>query len=98
MSENLIPASELCKKYDVEISFLYTLRDTGLIQLIKYEESECLPGDQLNDLERLLRMHYDLDINIEGIETINHLLERIRNLQDEIIRLKNRLRLYEDEF
>jgi chaperone modulatory protein CbpM len=36
-----------------------------------------------------------LDINIEGIETITHMLNRINGMQDEIIGLRNRLRLYE---
>jgi hypothetical protein len=34
-------------------------------------------------------MHYDLDINIEGIETINHLLEKIDLLQKEILQLRS---------
>jgi len=36
-----------------------------------------------------------MDINLEGIETVTHLLQRINLLQNEIIVLKNRLRLYE---
>jgi PleD family two-component response regulator len=36
-----------------------------------------------------------MDINVEGIEAVSHLLERIQRLQDELTGLKNRLRLYE---
>lgn len=97
MNENLIPASELCEKYEIEISFLYMLRDTGLINLLKSEDSEYIPRDQLHDLERIARLHYDLEINIEGIETICYLLERISGLQEEVAGLKNRLRRYEDD-
>jgi hypothetical protein len=34
-------------------------------------------------------MHYELDNNIEGIETINHLLEKIDLLQKEILQLRS---------
>jgi hypothetical protein len=44
-----------------------------------------------------VRLHYDLDINLEGIEAITYLLNRVKNMQAEIIALKNRLRLYEDK-
>ena len=45
----------------------------------------------------MLRLHRELDINIEGIDTIDHLLQRMDNLQKEVISLKNRIRLYEDQ-
>jgi len=41
-------------------------------------------------------LHYDLDINMEGMESINHMLEQIDSLQQEIVRLRNRLRIYEN--
>jgi hypothetical protein len=44
-----------------------------------------------------MRMHYDLDINMEGIDVISHLLKRIHNLQDELRITQNKLRLYENE-
>jgi hypothetical protein len=50
---------------------------------------------QLNELEKIIRLYYELDINLEGIETVIHLLQRINDMQDEITLLKNRLRLHE---
>ena len=46
-------------------------------------------------MEKISRLHDELEINVEGIEAITHLLERIENLQNEIASLENRLRLYE---
>ncbi len=43
-----------------------------------------------------MRLHYDMEINVEGIEAINYLLQRMKTLQAEMVSLKNRLRLYED--
>jgi hypothetical protein len=38
-----------------------------------------------------------MDINLEGIEAISYLLQRVENLQDEVNVLRNRLRFYESE-
>ena len=54
-------------------------------------------ASQLYDVERYTRMYYDLSINIEGIDAIHHLLGRVESLQQEVNRLKSKLRLYETE-
>jgi hypothetical protein len=41
-------------------------------------------------------MHHELDINIEGIDTIFNLLKKIETLQEELIITKNKLKLYEE--
>ena len=38
-------------------------------------------------------MYYDLSINIEVIDAIQHLLERMESMQQEIYSLHNKLRL-----
>jgi hypothetical protein len=92
---NMIPALEFCSCHNIEIGFLYSLAKAGLIEIVLVEAAEYIYEDQLNDLEKIVRMHYELDINLEGIETVIHLLERINEMEDEITHLKNRLRLYE---
>lgn len=93
--ENMIPAIEFCTCHNIEVTFLDTLQEAGLIEITTIRETEYIYESQLNDLEKIVRLHYDLDINLEGIETIIHLLERISEMQDEITLLRNRLRLYE---
>jgi chaperone modulatory protein CbpM len=93
--KNLIPASEFCTNYKVSISFIRSLQDNGLLETTTIEETEYIPVSRLQELERIVRLHYDMDINLEGIETIMHLLQRIRFMQDEITVLRNRLRIYE---
>jgi chaperone modulatory protein CbpM len=93
---NMIPANEFCTHHKIEISFLNSLQDAGLIEITTIEETEYISETQLNELEKIVHMYYELDINLEGIETVMHLLERINNMQDEITLLKNRLRLYEE--
>jgi chaperone modulatory protein CbpM len=96
-TEYLIAVDEFCAHNDIEISFIRTLHQTGLIQITTIEETKYIDANQIQQLEKFIRLYYELDINLEGIETITHLLQRINSLQDEIIALRNRLRLYETE-
>jgi hypothetical protein len=93
--EHLISAIEFCTNHEIEISFISSLHETGLIEVVQIDETEYIDESQLVQLERIVRFYYDLGINLEGIETINHLLDRMNDLQGEIITLRNRLRLYE---
>lgn len=89
--ENLIPV-DVCKThYKVEISFLRTLDQYGFIHLVSVEERQFIDTEELQTLEKFIRLHYDLDINMEGIEAINFLLERVQNMQYEIEHLKSKL-------
>lgn len=76
-------------------SFFILLEEGGLINVHVEEGEKYFPVTQLADLERYARMYYDLSINVEGIDAIHHLLERMKLLRDEIELLRNRLRLYE---
>lgn len=95
--KNLISTDEFCIHHDIEFSFIRNLQELGLIETVTIEKVQYIPEDQLEKLERMLRLHKDLDINTEGIDTIGHLVDKVQNLQKEVIYLKNRLRLYEDE-
>jgi len=97
-TENLIALHEFCASHNIENSFISSLQETGLIKITTIKETGFIEADQLEQLEKFIRLYYELDINLEGIETVNHLLERIISMQAEIVRLKNRLRLYESEY
>jgi len=94
-TEYLITLHEFCAHHNIEISFINSLQQTGLIEITTVEETGFIDSDQLQQLERFVRLFFELDINIEGIETITHLLRKINSLQDEIKVLNNRLRFYE---
>jgi hypothetical protein len=95
--ENLISITEFCIHQNIEISFVSSLHEYGLIQIETVEQSPYISVNDLNRLEKMVRLHYDLDINLEGIETITNLLDRMDDMHREIVALKNRLRLYEDD-
>ena len=94
-TEYLIAVDEFCASHNIEISFISSLHQSGLIEITTIKNSGFIEADQLRQLEKYVRLYYDLDINLEGIETIDHLLLHINSMQDEIRSLRNRLRLYE---
>jgi hypothetical protein len=88
--EELIPAKDFCIHHNIEYSFISSLENSGLISVTSIKRSTFIPADEMHKLEKFVRLHYDLDINIEGIETINYLLEKIEEMQQEILKLKNK--------
>jgi len=96
-TEYLIAVNEFCASHNIEISFISSLEQNGLIEIMTIQETGFIDAGQIQQLEKYIRFYYELEINLEGIETITHLLRRIDLMQDEIILLKNRLRLYETE-
>ncbi|GHV58183.1 hypothetical protein FACS1894182_09310 [Bacteroidia bacterium] len=79
----------------IEPQFITLLEENGLIHTQEIENEHYLLSDELDELERYTRMYYDLSINIEGIDAIHHLLQRIQELQDEMRALRNRVRFLE---
>ncbi len=94
-TDELILADEFCSYYNAEISFLNSLQQFGLIQITSVEETYYIPHTELKKLEQLTRLHYDLNINLEGLDAITHLLEKVTELQSEITILKNKLSFHE---
>ena len=91
----MIVLDEFCASHHVEISFVRSLEEHGLIETIIVNETQCVRGNELSKLEQLIRLHQELNINPEGIDAINNLLKRIEIMQHEITELKNRLNFYE---
>jgi len=91
MQTELIIVSEYCHKCHIEPSFIDLLEEGGLIEV------RTEGGEQLPDVERYSRMYYDLSINMEGIDAIHHLLERMESMRREISSLRNQLIVFKRE-
>ena len=94
-TEYLIAITDFCSNHNVEISFITSLQRSGLIEITVVEENYFIEPDQLAQLEKFTRLFYEMDINVEGIETIAHLLQRMNDMHEELTTLRNRLRFYE---
>jgi chaperone modulatory protein CbpM len=92
---DLVMAEAFCAGHHIELSFIQTLHESGLIGMTLDEGTPYLQAEELPELEKFVRWHYELAINREGIEAIAHLLFRVGHLQEEIRTLRNSLRGYE---
>lgn len=82
MSER-ISREELVKIYNVEITFFDSLEEAGLVSTITENEIKYLLYEELPAFERFTTWYYDLEVNLPGLEVINHLLEQLETLQSE---------------
>lgn len=95
MDTELIIISEYCSQNRIDQEFLFSLEEAGLVEFIKQNDEFYIYISQLSDLDRYVRWHYDLSINAEGIDVIQNLMNHINDMQNEIIRLKERIRILE---
>lgn len=94
-NDQLIAIEVFCAHYEVEYAFVESLEEQDLIEMVTEGDGRFLQIPQLARIERIIRLHRDLDINIEGIGAVQGLLDRIDYLDREIALLRNRLRFYE---
>lgn len=93
--EELVSANDFCTHHRIEISFLQSLHEFGLIELSREENHLFLHSTELDSIERMMRLHYELAVNLEGIDVIKNLLDQVDNMHRELTGLKNKLRFYE---
>lgn len=91
-TEQLVSVSLFCKSHCIEQSFIQSLAKYEFIEIITNHKNEAfLETNSLKDIEQMMRLHYDLNINMEGIGAVQHLLQQIEDLKKEVIHLKNKL-------
>ena len=94
-TKDLITIQKICTYYKVPESFIDSLYEFELIEIVKEDNNRCISVTQIKTIEKLMRLHYDLDINLEGIHAIYNLLNQVETLQEQVNYLKNRLDFYE---
>lgn len=94
-AQPLIPASDFCAYHRLDIDFVYSLEQRGLIELSIVEQTVYLHPDQLGQLEKLTRLHRELSVHVDDLDIVAHLLERVERLQEQVTTMRNRLTFYE---
>lgn len=95
METQLITVTEYCVNYDIEPDFVGLLEDYGILSFTIVDTEKYIHMDQFPELEKYIHLHYDLHINIEGIDAIRHLLVKVDQMQSEIRQLRSKLNLHE---
>lgn len=93
-TKKLIAVDEFCKSNDIEISFVNSLEENGLLEITKIEETSFFNFEQIQELDRYIRFYYELNINLEGIDAIKHLFRRVNVICDKIALSKNKEYLF----
>ncbi len=96
MTKQLISIHKICESYQIPDSFFEELRQFDLVPMEIQSGELMIDSSNLPQIEKILRLHFDLNINLEGIDVIIGLLQQIEDLKSEITVLKERLKLYED--
>src|SRR5262245_9576646 len=96
-NRDMVMLDDFCAGHHIEISFIQSLEENGLIETIAVNQSLYISSNDLSKLEQITRLHQDLNINPEGIDAINHLLKHIEQMKQEITHLRNRLSFYEGD-
>ncbi|MFL0354207.1 chaperone modulator CbpM [Xanthomarina sp. GH4-25] len=95
--ENLIPIQDFCSIYKVPETFIASLYEYELIEITTTENTQSVSVTQIKNIEKLIRFHFEMDINLEGIHAISNLLDKVETLQEEIKKLHNKIDFYERE-
>ncbi|MVZ63343.1 chaperone modulator CbpM [Sphingobacterium humi] len=84
MEKTLFKVIDICRSGRIEHTFIQELHQNGLIEIIIQEEQEFIEEEQIPQIERFSNWHYELELNVQGIEVVQHLIDRIEKLQEEI--------------
>lgn len=94
-TQELVIVEVFCREYQIELTLIEDLEDFGLIETIVHQDDKYVNKNQLADIEKIIRLHNELNINKEGIEIILDLLNKVNHINNEVKQLKDRLNLYE---
>lgn len=94
-TQNYISIKEICIHHNIPTQFVKQLHEYQLIEIITIEENQYLFETQIKDLERLIRLHFELNINLEGLDAIYNLLKQVECLKQDIVTLNNKLNRFD---
>lgn len=93
--EDLISVKEFCAIHQVENTFISSLQQYGIVEVITFEQEMYFELEQLPKIEKMANLYTDLGVNIEGLDVIQHLLQKIETMNEELTTLRNRLKEFE---
>lgn len=97
MSER-ISREDLVKIYNIEITFFDELVSSGLLNIQTENEICYVMYEDLPTFEKLTNWHYDLEINLPGLEVIHEMLKKMDDLRLKNRELMNKLSAISDKY
>ena len=93
-NKKMIAVKEFCSHHNISVAFIQELHRNEMIELEMVKRTGFIAEKNLHTVEKAVRLHNDLHINIEGIQTILHLLSSLEKKEAELITLRNQLAFY----
>ncbi len=84
MKNITISVVQFSQYHQIEPQFVLDLYQNGLVVLYERNQEFFIEEDDLTNVERYIKFHYELGVNLEGLEVISHLLKQIEVLQKQI--------------
>ncbi|MDE1207624.1 MULTISPECIES: chaperone modulator CbpM [Tenacibaculum] len=91
----LISVQKVIVHHNLDEQFIESIESFQLIEFVVKDSNKYLYTEQLPILEKIIRLHYDLEVNMQGIDVINNMLDRMDSMHKTIKQLENKLKLYE---
>ena len=66
-----------------------------MIELIDVNNGLCVEQQQINQIDKIMRLDHELEINPEGIDVVLNLLKKIKRLEQSLRSAENKLNRYE---
>lgn len=93
--ESYILIQHYCETTSVDPEFIEQLFEYGLIQHLEHGDAPAIHQEELPTIERMVRLHYDLEINLEGLQVIAHMREKMIQMQKQMMDLERKLKRFE---
>uniref|UniRef100_UPI003593F16F chaperone modulator CbpM n=1 Tax=Pricia sp. TaxID=2268138 RepID=UPI003593F16F len=75
--ENYILVTQYCETTHIPNAFIDALSEFGLIKCRQIETEVYILDEEIPVIERFDRLYNDLGINLEGIDALNHMMQRL---------------------
>ena len=96
--ENYFLVKQFCISHDVEIALIESFHEIGFIQILRIKNENYIHLESLSNLEKAIRLNQELAIEINELEIVLGLLDKIENLQEENKVIKAKLESYRNNF
>ena len=96
MSNNeLISIQKISIHHHLDEQFIESIESFQLVEFVEKDSDKYVYVEQLPTLEKIIRLYYDLEVNMQGIDVINNMLNKMDAMHKNIQQLQNKLKLYE---
>ena len=84
MKNVTISVIQFSKYHQIEPQFVIDLYKNDLVVLHERNQEYFIEENDQKLIERFIEFHYNLGVNLEGLEVIHHLLKQIETLQKQL--------------